>query len=129
MTRIKPEALLKEAFHHHTEIGDLVERLYKALGTGDHELVKSLLIHLEAIELQHYALEDRLMRAVDYDRAAAHRAEHAALLDTLALINRTLALENPAAVNPHVVAHLDSAIAHMMNADDELGRFVSARAV
>lgn len=124
-----PETLLEEAFHHHAEIGDLVERLHRALGAGDHELVKSLLIHLEAIEIRHYALEDQLMRAVDYDRADAHRAEHAALLDTLALINRTLALENPAKVNPQVVAHLDSALAHMMIADDELGRFVSTKGV
>jgi hemerythrin-like metal-binding protein len=128
MATTTPRELIDEAFRDHAEIGQLIERLRTALGAGDHDQVKALLIHLEAIEIRHYAIEDRLMRAVAYDRADAHRAEHTALLDTLARINGTLALENPSAVGPKVVAHLETALAHMIDADEQLSRFVGATA-
>lgn len=112
----------------HAEIADLVARLRAALDRGEHREMKSLLMALQMVEARHYATEDALMRAVAYDQADAHRAEHANMLDTLKHINEALVWENLAAISPQVVAHLEAALAHMIDADQALNRFVSASA-
>lgn len=112
----------------HAEIADLVARLRAALDRGEHGEMKSLLMALQMVEARHYATEDALMRTVAYDRADAHRTEHANMLDTLKRINEALVWENLAAISPQVVAHLEAALAHMIDADQALNRFVSASA-
>ena len=90
--------------------------------------MKSLLMALQMLEAKHYATEEALMRAVAYDQAEAHRAEHATMLDTLKRINEALVWENLATVSPEVVAHLEAALAHMIDADQSLNRFVAGNA-
>jgi hemerythrin len=90
--------------------------------------MKSLLMTLEMVEARHYATEDALMRAVGYAQAEAHRAEHANMLKTLKRINETLVWENLGAISPQVVAHIEAALAHMIDADQALNRFVSENA-
>lgn len=108
----------------HAEIADLVARLRRALERGEHDEMKGLLMTLQMVEARHYATEDALMRAVDYDRADAHRAEHASMLDMLKHINETLVWEGMGRISPQVVAHLETALAHMMQADEALNRAV-----
>jgi|GEM_PF-2066935 len=112
----------------HAEIADLVKRLRAALEGGHHNEMKGLLMTLQMVEARHYAAEDALMRVVGYDRADAHRAEHAGMLEMLKRINETLVWENMGTVSPQVVAHLERALAHMVDADQTLERFVSANA-
>jgi len=112
----------------HAEIADLVARLRSALEGGDHQEMKSLLMALEMVEAKHYASEEALMRAVAYDQADAHRAEHAKMLDTLKRLNEVLVWENLGAIGPQVVAHIEAALEHMIDADQALNRFVSANA-
>jgi hemerythrin-like metal-binding protein len=125
---VTPEDHVDHIVRDHAEIADLVARLRGALERRDHAEMKSLLMSLEMVEARHYATEDALMRAVAYAQADAHRAEHAKMLDTLKRINETLVWENLGAISPQVVAHLEAALAHMIDADQALNRFVSANA-
>ncbi|HEX5611189.1 MAG TPA: hemerythrin domain-containing protein [Burkholderiales bacterium] len=123
-----PTELIEDISHDHAEISEAVESLRALLDAGDYGEARSLLVRLEQIEIRHYATEEALMRAVAYDRADVHRAEHAEMLDTLARINQTLALEPAASISPRILAHLEAALAHMIQADQKLGRFVAERA-
>lgn len=123
-----PTDLIEEISHDHAEISEIVEALRKLLGAGDYGEARSLLMRLQSIEVRHYATEEALMREVAYDHADIHRAEHAAMLDTLARINQTLALEPTACISPQILAHLEAALAHMIEADHKLGRFIAERA-
>jgi len=125
---VTPKEHVDHIVRDHAEIADLVARLRSALERNDHREMKSLLMALQMLEAKHYATEDALMRAVAYDRAEAHRAEHATMLDTLKRINEALVWENLATVSPQVVAHLEAALAHMIDADQSLNRFVSRNA-
>ena len=123
-----PEEHIDHIVRDHADINDLVAQLRAATERGDHATMKSLLIGLEMLEAKHYAREDALMRAVGYAQADAHRAEHAKMLDTLRSINETLVWENMGAISPQVVAHIEAAVAHMMDADQALNRTVSSNA-
>jgi hemerythrin-like metal-binding protein len=125
---VTPKERVDHIVRDHAEIADLVARLRSALERGDHREMKSLLMALQMLEAKHYATEEALMRAVAYDQAEAHRAEHAAMLDTLKRINEALVWENLATVSPQVVAHLEAALAHMIDADQSLNRLVSGNA-
>ena len=123
-----PEEHIDHIVRDHADINDLVAQLRAATERADHATMKSLLIGLEMLEAKHYAREDALMRAVGYPNADAHRAEHAKMLDTLRSINETLVWENMGAISPQVVAHIEAAVAHMMDADQALNRTVSSNA-
>jgi hemerythrin-like metal-binding protein len=125
---VTPNDHVDHLVRDHAEIADLVARLRRALERGDHGEMKSLLMTLEMVEARHYATEDALMRAVGYAQAEAHRAEHANMLETLKRINETLVWENLGAISPQVVAHIEAALAHMIDADQALNRFVSENA-
>jgi hemerythrin-like metal-binding protein len=125
---VTPNDHVDHIVRDHAEIADLVARLRRALERGDHGEMKSLLMTLEMVEARHYATEDALMRAVGYAQAEAHRAEHANMLETLKRINETLVWENLGAISPQVVAHIEAALAHMIDADQALNRFVSENA-
>jgi len=125
---MRPTELIDAAFHDHAEMHAVLERLRAAVGSTDRELAHSLLGQLLMIEARHYATEEALMRAVAYADADEHRREHAAMLDTLTRIVETVALENLASISPQIVAHLESALAHMMDTDHRLNRFASASA-
>jgi hemerythrin-like metal-binding protein len=125
---VTPEEHIDHIVRDHADINDLVAQLRAATERGDHATMKSLLIGLEMLEAKHYAREDALMRAVGYPNAEAHRAEHAKMLDTLRSINETLVWENMGAISPQVVAHIEAAVAHMMDADQALNRTVSSNA-
>lgn len=121
-----PKQLVDTSSRDHADMSGLVERLRAALDGGDCDLMQSLLMQLLMVEVRHYANEEALMRAVAYDHADQHRAEHAAMVDTLTRIVETLVVENLASVSPQVVAHLETALAHMIDADQKLSHFVSA---
>ena len=125
---MSPTELMDAVFHDHADIHRVLEQLRTAVGSTDRGLTHSLLAQLLTIEARHYATEEALMRAVAYADADAHRSEHAAMLDTLTRIVETVALENLASVSPQIVAHLETALAHMMDADHRLNRFASASA-
>jgi len=125
---VTPKEQLDGISQDHAEIANLVARLRAALEGGDVGLMKSLLIALQMTEAQHYAREEALMHAIGYDRADSHRAEHAGLLDTLSRINQTVVWENLASISPQVVAHLEAALSHMIDADRLLNRFVASNA-
>jgi len=125
---VTPQDHIDHIVRDHAEIADLVARLRRALDRGDHDEMKSLLMALQMAEAKHYATEDALMRAVGYAQADAHRAEHANMLETLKRINETLVWENLGAISPQVVAHIEAALAHMIDADQALNRFVSQNA-
>ena len=124
-----PRDYIDEVSKDHAQISGVVQSLRAALDARDYEQARVLLLSLERIEARHYATEDALMRAVGYEEAVAHRSEHAALLETLGRINQSLALESSASVSPKIVAHLEAALGHMMDADDKLNRFVLERLV
>ena len=121
-----PKQLVDTSSRDHADMSGLVERLRAALDGGDCDLMQSLLTQLLMVEVRHYANEEALMRAVAYDHADPHRAEHATMVDTLTRIVETLVVENLASVSPQVVAHLETALAHMIDADQKLNHFVSA---
>ena len=123
-----PKEHVDSIVRDHAEIADLVASLRAALDRGDQAEMKSLLFGLEMLEAKHYATEEALMRAVGYDQADAHRAEHAKMLETLKRINEALVWENLATVSPQVVTHLETAVAHMIDADQTLNRFVAGNA-
>jgi hemerythrin-like metal-binding protein len=125
---VTPKEHVDRIVHDHAEIADLVARLRSALNRGDQAEMKSLLMALQMLEAKHYATEDALMRAVGYDQADTHRVEHATMLETLKRINEALVWENLATVSPQVVAHLEAAVAHMIDADQTLNRFVAGNA-
>ena len=125
---MSPTELIDAAFHDHAEMSGLVERLRATVGSGSRDLTQSLLGELLMLEARHYATEEALMRAVAYDDADAHRSQHQAMLDTLTQIVQTFALENLASISPQIVAHLEAALAHIIDADHRLNRFVSAGA-
>lgn len=122
-----PTELIDDISHDHAEISEIVESLRASLDAKDYGEARSLLVRLEQIEIRHYATEEALMRVVAYDHADIHRAEHAAMLDTLARINQNLALETAASISPQILAHLEAALAHMIEADHKLGRFIAER--
>jgi hemerythrin len=122
-----PTELIDDMSHDHDEISDIVRSLRAALEGRDYGRARSLLLSLEVVEARHYSAESELMRAVAYDQADAHLAEHAGMLETLTRINRVLGLEGTGSVSPKIVAHLEAALAHMIDADAKLIRFVAAR--
>jgi hemerythrin-like metal-binding protein len=124
---LTPKEHIDDIVRDHAEIAELVARLRAALESGDYKQMKSLLMALQMTEARHYASEDALMRAVAYDQADAHRVEHANMLDTLKHINEALVWENLGAISPQVVAHIEAALTHMIDADKALNRFVSAK--
>ncbi len=123
-----PQEHIGNVVRDHAEIADLVARLRSAVDRGDHGGMRSLLMALQLAEARHYETEDALMRAVAYDGAEAHHAEHAEMLETLKRINETLVWENVGTISPQVVAHLETALAHMRDADQALSRFVAENA-
>jgi hemerythrin-like metal-binding protein len=117
-------SFLEKIESDHTELTNLIASLRQALAKGHYELTKSLLLTLQMVEARHYATEGVLMQVVGYERADSHRAQHADLLDTLGRINQTLALESWSAISASVVAHIDSSIKHMIEADRGLSQHV-----
>jgi hemerythrin-like metal-binding protein len=124
-----PENYIDQISKDHEELSGVLQTLRRVLDARDYGAARTQMLRLQQIEARHYATEDSLMRAVGYARAGEHRAEHGTLLDMLDRINRTLALESPDSISPKIVAHLEAAVAHMMDADEKLNRFVLERIV
>ncbi len=124
-----PRDYIDEVSKDHAELSGMVRKLRNALEARDYGEARGLLVDLQQCEERHYATEEALMQAVAYDRADSHRAEHGALLEMLGRINHALAFESPTLISPKIVAHLEAALAHMMDADERLNRFVLERLV
>ncbi|HEY5642108.1 MAG TPA: hemerythrin family protein [Woeseiaceae bacterium] len=71
--------------HEHRELIALINELHAAVSTGsEQDLVVEALGEIYAQIAAHFALEEKIMRDAHYDHFAPHKADHEALLDTLA---------------------------------------------
>jgi len=110
----------------HADIASIVAEIRRASDAQDFGLTRQLLLALQALEVEHYAREDALMRATGVDMPARHREEHAQLIDALRSINQTIAVEGLRSISPRVAAHLEAALEHMHKSDLELWAIISA---
>ena len=70
--------------HEHRELIELVNRLNEALAGGETpDRISEAFGDLFQSISTHFALEERFMRAHDYDELAAHKSDHERLLDEL----------------------------------------------
>ena len=70
--------------HEHRELIGLVNEAHdRLLHTGQDGAVMDFLGEIYARISAHFALEERLMRAKNYDRYAEHKADHERLLDEI----------------------------------------------
>ncbi len=82
----KPEYLVgnAEEDQQHEELIGQVGVLYEQLsGHLDTATVKAILSEMHAGISAHFAVEEKLMRAADYDEYAKHKADHEDLLDQI----------------------------------------------
>jgi len=92
--------------------------------------VVRLLDFLGRYVVEHFGAEERVMQETDYERLAAHRAEHQRFVKDLGTLRRDLQTEGPSTrfvmrVNAHVTEWLRE---HIYRADRELGEYLRARA-
>lgn len=113
----------------HADIASIVAEIRRASDAQDFGLTRQLLLALQALEEEHYAREDALMRATGVDMPARHREEHAQLIDALRSINQTIAVEDLRSISPRVAAHLEAALEHMHKSDLELWAIISANSI
>ncbi len=73
---------IAEVKFEHREMIDLINELYDSMhdGAGMHEVELSLAAVHSGISA-HFALEERLMRKINYREYAAHKADHENLRD------------------------------------------------
>lgn len=70
--------------YEHRELIDLINEMHAGLaGDASPEAVVGFLGELCTQVSSHFALEERMMRAVRYDGFDAHKAEHEELLDSI----------------------------------------------
>ena len=70
--------------HEHRELIGLVNEAHdRLMRPGGEEAVKDFLGEIFARISAHFALEDKIMRARNYDRYDAHKADHERLLDEI----------------------------------------------
>ncbi len=70
--------------HEHRELIDLINQLHDRLGhSAAPEIVAGFLGEIYARISAHFALEERVMRDLEYDDYADHKNDHEALLDDI----------------------------------------------
>jgi len=70
--------------HEHRELIGLVNEAHdRLMRPGGEEAVKDFLGEIFARISAHFALEEKIMRARNYDRYDAHKADHERLLDEI----------------------------------------------
>ncbi len=75
---------IDEVDHEHQELIFLINELHAALGRErSGERVEAFFGELFAHVSAHFALEEKVMRARNYDDTTAHKADHEKLLDEL----------------------------------------------
>jgi len=71
--------------HEHRELIALINELHASVSRGsEQDLVVEALGEIYAQVAAHFALEEKIMRDANYDHFGLHKADHEALLDTLA---------------------------------------------
>lgn len=71
--------------HEHRELIALINELHASVSRGsEQDLVVEALGEIYAQVAAHFALEEKIMRDANYDHFRPHKADHEALLDTLA---------------------------------------------
>jgi len=71
--------------HEHRELITLINELHASVSRGsEQDLVVEALGEIYAQVAAHFALEEKIMRDANYDHFRPHKADHEALLDTLA---------------------------------------------
>ena len=70
--------------HEHRELIDLINQLHEGFDQGaTRETVAGFLGEVHARISAHFALEERVMRELEYDEYADHKEDHETLLDDL----------------------------------------------
>ena len=70
--------------HEHRELIGLVNEAYeRSRGSGANEAALGFLGEIYARISAHFALEEKIMRAMNYGQYAAHKADHERLLDEI----------------------------------------------
>lgn len=70
--------------HEHRELIELINELHDGLGRGaTRETVADFLGEIHARISAHFALEERVMRELEYDEYAEHKEDHETLLDDI----------------------------------------------
>ena len=70
--------------HEHRELIDLINQLHDRLdNSAEPEIVAGFLGEIYARISAHFALEERVMRDLEYDDYADHKDDHEALLDDI----------------------------------------------
>lgn len=70
--------------HEHRELIDLINQLHDRLDrSAESEIVAGFLGEIYARISAHFALEERVMRDLEYDDYADHKNDHEALLDDI----------------------------------------------
>ena len=70
--------------HEHRELIELINELHERLGRGaTRETVAEFLGEIHARISAHFALEERVMRELEYDEYADHKEDHETLLDDI----------------------------------------------
>ena len=70
--------------HEHRELIELINQLHERLGEGaTRETVAEFLGEIHARISAHFALEERVMRELEYDEYADHKDDHETLLDDI----------------------------------------------
>lgn len=70
--------------HEHRELIDLINQLHDRLDcSAEPEIVAGFLGEIYARISAHFALEERVMRDLEYDDYADHKNDHEALLDDI----------------------------------------------
>ena len=71
--------------HEHRELIALINELHASISRGsEQDLIVEALGEIYAQVAAHFALEEKIMRDANYDHFRLHKADHEALLDTLA---------------------------------------------
>lgn len=70
--------------HEHRELIELINNLHGTIGAGaTNDQVIEILGEIYAQISAHFALEEKVMRDIEYDAYPAHKTDHEALLDEL----------------------------------------------
>jgi hemerythrin-like metal-binding protein len=75
---------IKDVDYEHRELIDLINKLYENLSSKSSELtIMGFLGEIEARISAHFALEESIMRDLQYDEYEDHKADHERLLEEI----------------------------------------------
>ncbi len=114
----------------HQKLIGLLNGLHEAMRAGQgHAVLDQTIGELATYTQTHFATEESLMARHDYPEAAAHKAEHAALIDQVAEYRRKVE-EGQLGVSTELIAFLKDWLQnHILGTDKRYGPHLTARGV